>query len=341
MSDRTTTKKGVSPDWLIQGILTKVGETFDRLTGRGWRPSSSLATSGLIERMKQLLDREAKSMQDGRVIVPHNIRLKMQWDKFSTDSEVSLRKLESEFLIAAIDHINDRHYYTQAPLSIEVKPDYFTDGVKLFVGFERFTDDEADAQINVSVPGNKVDSLPESIEPSAVAAGREIAFSFSVNGKRLERKLNIVAGQRLAVGRTKENDLSIDDISVSKYHASIMINPAGAVMVADTGSTNGTFVDGQRISYGKATEIVEGSAVKLGTVKVSIKLLSIPETPVTETDTESEDGLYKVGEFTFAGKTEVINDLSQKTEPAITVAVPGEQAKPITDTAESSKPTKT
>lgn len=127
---KPTAKKNVSPDWFVQGILTRIGDTFDRLTGRGWKPSSTLATSELIERMKRLLDAEAKEGPENRIYVPHNIKLKMQWDKFSTDTNDGLAKLESEFLIAAVDHINDRHYYTYAPLSIEVKPDYFTSGVK-------------------------------------------------------------------------------------------------------------------------------------------------------------------------------------------------------------------
>lgn len=274
--------------------------------------------------MKQLLDREVKILEDGRVIVPHNIKLKMQWDKFSTDAVDSLRKLESEFLIAAVDHINDRHYYTQAPISIEVKPDYFTEGVKLFVGFEKFTDDETDAQINVSVPGIPIDPLPSATEPSTLVNGRETVFSFNVNGRNIVRKLKIADGQRLAIGRTKENDVSIDDVSVSKYHASIMINASGSLSVADTGSTNGTFVNGQRISYGKATEIADGDAIKLGTVDVAIELLPAPEVPAAETEADTEADIYKVGEFTFAGKTEVLKDEPNKTVPDVTMAVPGD-----------------
>jgi pSer/pThr/pTyr-binding forkhead associated (FHA) protein len=42
-------------------------------------------------------------------------------------------------------------------------------------------------------------------------------------------------GQRLSVGRTKENGLAIDDPSISKYHASLMLDPQGILHVADTG----------------------------------------------------------------------------------------------------------
>ena len=109
MADKTTTsKKPLSADWFVQGLLTKLGDAFDRLMGRGWKPSSSLATSELAERMRSLVDAEIREDSDGRKFVPHNIKLKMQWDKFSTDSTEPLRKLEVELLTSLVDHINDR-----------------------------------------------------------------------------------------------------------------------------------------------------------------------------------------------------------------------------------------
>src|SRR5258706_11205679 len=112
MAETTPATKSISRDWLVQGVLTKIGDIFDRLTGRGWKPSSSLATSELVERLKALLDAEAENTDGRGFFVPHNVQLKMQWDKFSTDSDESLRKLENELLTAAVDHINDRRYYT-------------------------------------------------------------------------------------------------------------------------------------------------------------------------------------------------------------------------------------
>ena len=65
MSEKTSSSKNkITPDWLVQGILTKIGDTFDRLTGRGWKPSSSLATSELIERLKKLVDSEVACRMD-------------------------------------------------------------------------------------------------------------------------------------------------------------------------------------------------------------------------------------------------------------------------------------
>jgi len=58
--------KKFSPDWFMRGALTRIGDSFDRLTGRKWVPSSSLAASALIERIKKLLDSEAIEVE-GRV----------------------------------------------------------------------------------------------------------------------------------------------------------------------------------------------------------------------------------------------------------------------------------
>ena len=70
MPDKTESqKKSITPDWLVQGALTRVGDMFDKLTGRSWKPASSLATSGLIERMKMLMDREVRQDADGRSFV--------------------------------------------------------------------------------------------------------------------------------------------------------------------------------------------------------------------------------------------------------------------------------
>lgn len=310
-----TPKKSITPDWLVQGILTKIGDTFDRLTGRGWKPSSSLATSELIERLKRLLDTEAKENGEKRKYVPHNIKLKMQWDKFSTDSRESLKKLEDELLTAAVDHINDRRYYTYAPLTVEVKPDYFTSGVKLLVSFDKF-EDEHEAEIDVSVPGAKGDvNLPETVRESL----RETVIArFTVAGQPFEKRLMFEEGNRLSVGRTKENDLAIDDPSVSKFHASLMLNANGRLVVADTGSTNGTYVNNERIAYGKAVEVSQNDRLKFGMVNVSLQIIPKPASPPPAPLELPKTETFSVGEFEFTKRIEEIEPT--ETSPAKTEA---------------------
>ncbi len=264
--------KKITPDWLVSGILTKLGETFDRLTGRNWKPSSSLATSQLSEKLKKLLDAEVKDLGDKGQFVPHNIKLKMQWDKFSTDADSALKKLEYELLTAAIDHINDKRYHTYAPLKLEIKPDYFTEGVKLLASFDKFADeDEREAAINVTVPDlkNVILNAPKEIR---LEPDKEIFIAeFEINDKPKRVELVFSEKQRLSVGRTKENDLVIDDQSISKIHAALVLSLDKQLMVADTGSTNGTYINGQRIAYGRAFPVKVGDKINFGTIAVTFE----------------------------------------------------------------------
>ena len=304
-----TPKKKITPDWLVQGALTRIGDTFDKLTGRGWRPSSSLATSGLIERLKMLLEAEIKEDEEGRKYVPHNITLKMQWDKFSTDSDESLRKLEHELLTAAVDFISDNRYYTHAPIKLQAKPDYFTEGVKLFVSYEKFDETRGERELNVTVPAAQLGHLipdavsqPHEPKPEAFATGA-LTVRFEVNGRRTELKFTLEQGNRLSVGRTKENNIAIDHPSVSKLHASLLLNKDGQLVVADTGSTNGTYLNDERIAYGKAIEVFGGDKVRFGAVDVELEFkLTEGRTDESPVLSDAPTEANTVGEFQFTKK---------------------------------------
>ena len=304
-------QKKTSADWILRGLLTKIGDTFDRLTGRRWIPSSSLATSELIERIKKLLDSEAKAVPGKGVVVPHYIKLKMQWDKFSTESDTLVKKLENELLIAAIDHINDSLYYTYAPVVLEVKPDYFIEGVKLFVSFEKFDDEDREVGMNVTIPAINVSGLIPPISSPAKSPGGTFIARYKLKEFPVENRIGFPVGGRISVGRTGANGLAIDDASISKIHATLAISLDGTLSVADTGSTNGTFINGERISYGKANFLETGDIVKFGLIEVKFEF--VPTTVAAEPlldakedlcDTVSVDGF----EFTSRMSSEKTGD---------------------------------
>jgi hypothetical protein len=61
------------------------------------------------------------------------------------------------------------------------------------------------------------------------------------------------------LGRGPDADIRLDDPGVSRRHALVRLSPTPAI--SDLGSTNGTVVDGQRVS---AAELVDGSVITLG-----------------------------------------------------------------------------
>lgn len=318
----------------MRGILTKLGESLDKLTGRNWKPTSSLATSELIERLKKLLDAKVKDLGEKGRFVPHNIKLKMQWDKFSTDAEKALQKLQNELHAAAIDHINDNRYHTYAPLKVEVKPDYFTEGVDLYIGFDKFADEEKDAEdiIKLTMPQVNLQNIVINPEPEPEPEPEKFVAAFKAGEKEKSVELEFKTGKRLNVGRTKENDLIIDDASVSKIHASLVLNGENQLMVADTGSTNGTFINGQRIAYGKASLINDADKVRFGTVEVFFRRVPKPVDFATRENYETQD--FKTENAPIAVNPQTVNaevvmptPAPQQEPPVTEVYQTGEEAK--------------
>jgi pSer/pThr/pTyr-binding forkhead associated (FHA) protein len=68
-----------------------------------------------------------------------------------------------------------------------------------------------------------------------------------------------------AIGRTEENDIVIDDESVSSSHATLLLK-AGAWYVVDLRSANGTYVDGYRVAAERM--LSAGSVLTIGQVKM-------------------------------------------------------------------------
>lgn len=204
-----------------------------------------------------------------------------------TQTPGSLETLRDELLIAAVDHINDSLYYTFAPVSLEIRPDYFTDGVKLNVSFDMFADED-DVEQNVALPNAEVSETVADVADENVGVHETCYLTrYTIAGSARTATLCFPAGQRRSVGRADTNDLALDDASVSKLHASLAADEAGSLSVADTGSTNGTFINEERIAYGKAIRLNPGDRVKFGVIEVSFEPIAKPATVKDENIGES------------------------------------------------------
>lgn len=73
------------------------------------------------------------------------------------------------------------------------------------------------------------------------------------------------ASEHFLVGRGEDRDLSIDHSTVSKRHAFFIRDErTGTYLLGDAGSTNGTFVNGQRVESGKSVPLKDGMVVSFG-----------------------------------------------------------------------------
>ena len=57
----------------------------------------------------------------------------------------------------------------------------------------------------------------------------------------------------IKIGKAKDNDFIANDPHVSRHHARLIREDGGNLLLEDTGSTNGTFVNGAQIVKKRVT----------------------------------------------------------------------------------------
>ncbi len=73
-------------------------------------------------------------------------------------------------------------------------------------------------------------------------------------------------GERTTIGRSPDNDVFLDDVTVSRKHA-VVVQDGGEFRIEDLGSLNGTFVNRRRID--SATGLESGDEVQIGKYRLS------------------------------------------------------------------------
>ena len=256
------------PERLLRRVLESMGDVVDRKFGRTVAPKGGLTTSQLIERMKKLIDERVRDEGRKGRIAPHHLKLKVEWGTHSEAPPEIIKDLEHEILAAAIDHVNDHRYRTMAPMNVDTEVDIFTTGISVDPTFGEFEEelrqaDEAKRAAQLEVPHRSpFEKIPD------VNLIARVTIRNEVHELPLALK---PGGKRLSVGRVADNELTLNDASVSKIHAALTMNQQGTLLVADTGSTNGTYINGRRISYGEARQIEEGDVVGFGDVEVRFR----------------------------------------------------------------------
>jgi hypothetical protein len=200
------------------------------------------------------------------------MKLKLEWGTHAEAPPEILKELEHELLAEAIDHINDHRYRTLAPVRMESEVDIFTTGISVDPTFGEFED-----ELKAQDEAKRVAQSKSGIQiPKASPPEPDVEMLARVTMRDGAREVHLVfkpGGRRLNVGRVSDNDLSLNDSSVSKIHAALVMNQQGTLLVADTGSTNGTFINGRRISYGESRPIEDGDVVGFGDIEVRFKKL--------------------------------------------------------------------
>lgn len=256
---------------LLRRVVEGMGAAVDRKLGREVQAQSGFTTTRLIDRMKRLIEERARDEGPRGRIAPHHLKLKIEWGTHSEAPPEYITELEHEVLAAAIDYINDHRLRTLAPVKVETIVDIFTTGIAVDPTFGEFEEElkQQDEERRRVAEGSPPQSAPR-LKPTSNEVRIKARITLPAGAYETSVSLK-PGGRRLNVGRVADNDLALNHVSVSKIHAAIVMNREGTLLVSDTGSTNGTFINGRRISYGEARPIEDGDVVGFGDVEVRFK----------------------------------------------------------------------
>ena len=99
---------------------------------------------------------------------------------------------------------------------------------------------------------------PSGSEPGSTELRFGLRF---ISGKYQGGEFPLGEGQEIVIGRSSELDMVLVEEMVSRKHARIALND-GVINIEDLGSTNGTFVNGEKVERGT---LHEGDRVLIGT----------------------------------------------------------------------------
>jgi hypothetical protein len=206
----------------LRKMMEKLGASVDGFVGPG---STRLPLEEMIAALYQAVERNLAEDPHGiSRIAPSRMTLALSYEIHVELKEAALEIMGQELTAAVESYIHDHRYGLQSMLTVEVLCDPF-----LRKPFEVRAHRESDGEFKSAF-------WLESNE------GRRVVIDFGPPPRE----------RRLTLGRTGDNDVVINDPTVSRFHASLMTNKQGEVIVSDLGSANGTFVNGQRIGSSHA-----------------------------------------------------------------------------------------
>ncbi|QNP72387.1 FHA domain-containing protein [Streptomyces roseirectus] len=111
--------------------------------------------------------------------------------------------------------------------------------------------------------------------------------------------VHLLHGGQIRVGRSTDADVPLDDPDVSRVHCAVTLAPDGRVTVTDLGSTNGTTLDGVRVTDRPAL-FPPGALLRLG--ESALRLAPTGDATARVTTTPDGEGHVRVAPVRVGGE---------------------------------------
>jgi hypothetical protein len=251
---------------VLRNLEAKIGGLVEGAFGRAFKTSVQPV---------ELAHKLAKEMEDNqmvsvsRVYVPNHYRVFLSppdREQFSS-YEPALRKELSDYLL---------EHARQESLALTSRPqiEFHTD--------ERLELGEFGIQAQLLAPPEEEEAeAPAPVAPSAGDFGHTMVYAPDRAARKLEAPMerrqallvsegrrNVLSGDRVVIGRSRDCDIVVSDPNVSRRHAELR-RDENAWHAIDLGSTNGVKVNGRRVDQ---VALRDGDRITIGVTDLTFEL---------------------------------------------------------------------
>ena len=253
-------------------VERRIENLFDGLFSRAFR--SGIKPLQLGRRLLQVVDSERHLDDQGRRVVPNSyvVHLSAVDREGFVDLEPSLHQ---ELTIALREYINQEGYHVEGKARIS-----FHTNSDLKKGRFEIEAKNVNQSVGAQPPAAPAEEAPATPPISPTPAVETPAPpTLTVVHDAFDRPpavLTLPSGQRIelheghyVLGRNLECDIVVNDSNVSRRHAECVC-AAKEVIIRDLGSTNGTSVNGVKISGDQMLQ--HGDVIGLGSVQITFEV---------------------------------------------------------------------
>jgi hypothetical protein len=251
---------------LARRILERLGSKVDAKSAAE-NTLSPREVGELTSRIERVIEASLREDDKGvKRIAPNRFKVLFTYEETSRLNSQYIDLLAKELKASIFEYINNRRYQTRGPIEVETGKDLFAKATVIRPVFEG----ESDSQKPMEPPGAKASQGSPAAEHRA---GNRSLNILSSGGQsfRIELKPDSAPAY---VGRASTNAIRIDDSSISRLHASIAQRSNGEVVIADLGSSNGTYVNDRLLASNEAHVLSPGDVIGVGDFKLTVTDIS-------------------------------------------------------------------
>lgn len=219
-------------DKFEQGVENAVAGAF----AKAFR--SDLKPVEILSALKKRMDKEAATIKRDRTVAPNDFVVYLGVADFDRVRHWGPDALASELIDRLTEYGTEQDYVFLGPLRV------------------LFEEDESLKEGTVKTAG--------STKRGSVAPATSLAASSAHPMIEIGKERYLLTGAVTILGRGSDCDIIVDDTGISRHHLELRVTPGG-VIATDMGSTNGSFVEGHRIS---AATLVDGNTITIGRTQI-------------------------------------------------------------------------